>query len=398
MTGRRSWIPFCAAGLLLLAACTGEPTAPGPVAADGRPARPPVEDRAGASSLIATPCLYSRPPFPDSNYLNVSNLRGAYERMDVDGYRQLLSPDYVLELQPGTIAAFPDMGTGLDVREDRRCHERLFSGRDLTDPLGQPVPGVRAVRVETLIRLGTWNRSPANDPIPDTIHAAYDVRLLLDRGPQFPTLVVRGMVLFYVVSRDSLWGGQVRPYYRLRGLRDMTDEGGAAGREPDELGVYLDEAGAAACGSRPAVSPFALYLLLKNPAAPTDAYECTVTMSGAPHSLLATVLPPGSFDVDGTADGFAVGSATPFVPDAGGALLLCTWEVMLANGDPLSCFLGPATVPSLPGGWPVVSGGSGLRSCAVASGHLELPVAVVNGDCPPRFETVSLGALMCRYR
>lgn len=393
MTGRRTRVPVLAAGILLLAGCSGEPTATGPTAVAARPAGLSV-----ATPSVATPGLSSRQPFPDTPDRLVANLRAAYERMDVDGYRQLLSPGYLLELQPGTIAAFPDVGDGLDAREDRRGHERLFSGRDVTDPLGQPVPGVRAVRVETMIRLGTWNLSPPNDPIPDTRYAAYEVRLLFDRGPQLPTLAVQGMVLFYVVSRDSLWNGQVRPYYRLRGVRDITDEGGAASQAPDELGVYLDGAGASNCGSRPAFAPFALYLLLKSPAASTDGYECTVTMSGAPHSLLATTLPPGCLDVDGTADGFAVGSATPFVPDAGGALLLCTWEVVLGNGDPLSCLLGPATVPSLPGGWPVVVGGSELRRCTIASGRLELPVAVINGDCPPRFEIVSLGALVCRYR
>ncbi len=393
MTGRRSCVPFLAAGILLLAGCSGEPTAPGTTAAAARPARLAV-----ATPSLAAHGLYSRLPFPDSPDRLVANLQAAYQRMDVDGYRQLLSPDYLLELQPGTIAAYPDVGDGLDAREDRRCHERLFSGRDVTDPLAQPVPGVQAVRIETMMRLGTWTLSPSNDPIPDTRYAAYEVRLLFDRGPQFSTLVVQGMVLFYVVSRDSLWNGQVRPYYRLRGVRDVTDEGGAASQAPDELGVYLDGAGASNCGSRPAFAPFALYLLLKSPAGPTDGYECTVTMSGAPHSLLATTLPPGSLDMDGTADGFAVGSATPFVPDAGGALLLCTWEVLLGSGDPLPVLLGPATVPSLPGGWPVVASGSGLRRCSVASGRLELPVAVINGDCPPRFETVSLGALLCRYR
>ncbi len=158
-----------------------------------------------------------------------------------------------------------------------------------------------------------------------------------------------------------------------------------AGIDPDtdSFGVYFDTAGNTVESSAALFTPFNAYLLLMNPAGITDGYECTVNMTGAPFFALATVLPANSLDVDASAAGFAVGAAAP-LPTVNGAMLLCTWQLMVQATTPLSFYISQATLPSMPGGLPVVTGEGVLRRCGVASGDVTLPVARVNGaGLPP---------------
>lgn len=151
----------------------------------------------------------------------------------------------------------------------------------------------------------------------------------------------------------------------------------------DVIGVYFDTAGATNTASEPVFTPFPVYLLLMNPGGvTTDGFECTVTPVGAPYFILATTLPAGSLDIDASANGFAVGAATPFVNN-GGTMLLCTWTFMMQATTPLQFFITQATAPSMPGGLPVVTGGGVTRQCRVWSGDVSLPVAAVNGTISP---------------
>ena len=161
-------------------------------------------------------------PFPDSADKLMTNFQTIYERMDFDEYRKLIHPDYITILQASTITQFPDVGPTLDVNEELRIHERMFSKRDVTDPDGHLVPGIQTISFQTFARQGTWALSPANDPIPNAEYALYDVVFLFDRGQTYSTLKVQGQIKFYVSHRDSVVNGVTKPYYQMLGQQDLT--------------------------------------------------------------------------------------------------------------------------------------------------------------------------------
>lgn len=162
-----------------------------------------------------------------------------------------------------------------------------------------------------------------------------------------------------------------------------------AGLDPDtdSMGLYFDTAGNTVCSTQPVFTPFNAYLLLCNPAGPTNGFECTLTPTGAPYFILATNLGAGALDVDGSPNGYAVGAAAPY--PAGPTLVLATLQMMVQAATPLEFRLGAATVPSLSGGVPVVTGDGVLRRCVISTANTNLPVAVVNGACDVVSQEVS---------
>jgi hypothetical protein len=115
--------------------------------------------------------------------------------------------------------------------------------------------------------------------------------------------------------------------------------------------------------------PTNVYLLLSNPAGPTNGFECTLTPVGVPYFILSTNLGPNTLDVDGSANGFAVGAASNY-PVVGGQIVLATLSVMLQGAGELAFYITDATAPSLAGELPVVTGDGVLRRCGVASGSV----------------------------
>lgn len=177
-----------------------------------------------------------------------------------------------------------------------------------------------------------------------------------------------------------------------------------AGLDPgtDSFGVYFDTDGNTNCMTAEALQPITAYLLLMNPAEPTNGFECTVTMSGAPYDILSTLY-DGSMVCDGDCCGpycFVVSNPTSFPVPESGAVLLVTWSIMLQSASELLFHIGPGMVPSLPGGLPVVVGDGGLRLCSVASGDVSLPVAGINSgaNCPVSNEARSFGAVKSLFR
>ena len=177
-----------------------------------------------------------------------------------------------------------------------------------------------------------------------------------------------------------------------------------AGVDPatDSFGVYFDTAGNTNCTTADPFQPFAAYLILMNPAGPTNGFECSVAAMGAPHFALATVYnvncgtdpgwdsPPGEF---------VCGGMSNFPVPASGAVVLVTWSIMLQAPSELLFYIGPASIPSLPGGLPVVTGDGVLRLCGVASGDVNIPVAGVNaGNCPVSEEVSAFGAVKGLFR
>lgn len=162
--------------------------------------------------------------FPDSPDKLMMNFQSMYTSMNENALAPMLHEDYVMLLQPSTYAQFPDVGTTLDIVEEQRIHERMFSGLNQTDPLGTLVPAIVGITFQTFARQGTWSTSSPTDPIPDTAYAVYDVVILLSRGSLYSTLKAQGSLKVYVAATDSSLAGEYRQYYRMRGMMDLTSD------------------------------------------------------------------------------------------------------------------------------------------------------------------------------
>lgn len=174
-----------------------------------------------------------------------------------------------------------------------------------------------------------------------------------------------------------------------------------AGLDPgtDSFGVYFDTAGNTNTITAAPFAAFPAYLLLMNPSGPTNGFECTVTPSGPSYFLLSTDVGSTMIDIDGSANGFAVGAATDY-PIVSGAIKLVTWSIMVMSPTPALEFrITKALQPSLPGNLPVVTGDGILRQCGVSSGDVTVPVAYVNGTNQPIATEVStFGAVKGLFR
>lgn len=173
----------------------------------------------------------------------------------------------------------------------------------------------------------------------------------------------------------------------------------SAGLDPDRdsLGAYFDPGGNQVRINRPLFTPTNVYLVLMNPSGPTDGFECTVSRTGPMSLLLGDTYPNPTIDIDGSSGGYAVGAAYPF-PANGNAMVLCTMSIMLTAAGAVEFRIGPGTIPSMPGGLPVVTGNNVLRRCGVSSGDVRLPVAIINGGSPVATETSTFGAVKSLYR
>jgi len=176
-----------------------------------------------------------------------------------------------------------------------------------------------------------------------------------------------------------------------------------AGLDPatDSFGVYFDTAGNVNCTTAGASQLVTAYLLLMNPANPTNGFECSVVMSGAAHFVVATTYANNGGNIDWELPPNVYIGVCPsnYSVPANGAALLLTWTIMIIDPAELLFYIGPSHIPSLPGGLPVVTGEGILRQCNVASGSASLPVAGINaGNCPVSEEINTFGAVKTLFR
>lgn len=173
----------------------------------------------------------TRLPFPDTPDKLMQNFQTTYETMSFAELTAMMDTDFRTILQHTTIDRFPTVGPTLDVPEETRIHERMFSGQSVVDPLGSTVPGIGTIQFQTFVRRGEWAVSPPGDAIPNTTNALFDVVFLLDRGQAYSTLKVQGAIRFYVTDHDSTVNGVTRPYYRMLGQVDLTSSQFGKGTE-----------------------------------------------------------------------------------------------------------------------------------------------------------------------
>jgi hypothetical protein len=157
----------------------------------------------------------------------------------------------------------------------------------------------------------------------------------------------------------------------LAAISMLTPSAGFAQFE-NRIGLYTTPtADAAHLNTLATFTPTNLYLLAINPrnsdgsaATFVDAFECTMTVTGPAYLGLSQTLPTGALDVDSATLGFAVGFATPSAV-TNGIVLLMTWNIMMTGAiDDTGCpdcvnhlkvYLGPARIPSVPGGFMAIN-------------------------------------------
>lgn len=173
---------------------------------------------------IVDPVITTPPPampFAASEAILMQNFRTAYEEMNSRNLAAMLHPDFVTFLQPGTQAIYPNIGPTIDRELEIRIANRMFAGEPVTDPDGQLVHGISAIRFDHFEQQGYWTQASAGDAIPEAWFAFFEVMILVDR-PEFATTKTFGQIKFYVASRDSFHNGATRLYWEMIGQSDLT--------------------------------------------------------------------------------------------------------------------------------------------------------------------------------
>lgn len=180
--------------------------------------------------------------------------------------------------------------------------------------------------------------------------------------------------------------------------------------DPDMLGIYFDLTADENCLTVPANTPFFAYLILTNSTAPAiNAYEFGFTncvcsgletlffmlASNIAHNVVSGVDVGSHTALEGQ---YIVGLAEA-IPTTE-ATLLHSWEFMMGAVLPVQMYIGPTTVPSLPGGLPVVQNAEGsiLMLVGTSTGGPEFPVATMNTDCVIATENVTWSDIKVLYR
>lgn len=185
------------------------------------PAPQVVEVTSVAEPVVTGTYRRSWTVMPDTPDRLMENLSLAYTSRSLSLYANLIHPEHVTLLQRTTIDAFPELGSRLEVAEERRIHRRMFSGEDLVDPDGLAVPAINHIWM-SLWRQSEWTLAPPADPIPGVLCAIYNVSVSWERTWPLTNLHSQGEIRFYVTSQDTVVSGVVLPRYRLRGQVDKT--------------------------------------------------------------------------------------------------------------------------------------------------------------------------------
>ncbi len=163
----------------------------------------------------------------------------------------------------------------------------------------------------------------------------------------------------------------------------------------DSMGIYFDAAANVNCTAAGLFQPLTAYLVLANPSAAIDGYACTVTRTGAAHTVQGDV--GSGADSDASANGYVVSGFSGAI--TGGSLVLRTQTLMLMGSGALNFLVGPPGGPViLPNDLPLVHRDGAWVRCGVASGNVSAPVATINGACPVPEEGATFGALKALFR
>ena len=194
----------------------------------------------GDDGTIVDP-LFPDPP-PDSPDKCMNIFKTAYCGMDHGSYSETLHPNFRFLFKPEDAIGLPDDVLLRD--EELAIASNMFSGLPLPQPDGPPEPGITLITISVLNRKDVWTPVEASDPNfyePEdaehgrhaSLQATFEVQMRIERDLGAP-LQVAGDTVFIVAARDSLVGGVLKPYYQLRGQRDLTRSTGGKLRPAED--------------------------------------------------------------------------------------------------------------------------------------------------------------------
>ena len=164
------------------------------------------------------------------------------------------------------------------------------------------------------------------------------------------------------------------------------------------IGIYFDEGATINCDSPGAVGPVDMFLCLTNITTPggVSGWECRIDITEG-FFILNMVL-RGSAVNAATPPEFTVGLAQPLPWSP--VIVVADMTVGLFTPDTVELYIGPTFNPSIPD-VPVFADGddpSNLLPLSQSTGGADIPVMVMNGDCPVANEDETWGSVKALYR
>ncbi len=159
--------------------------------------------------------------FPDTPDQLVANLEAAYADLDSLAYAATLAPGFRLLFSPEDIADHDLLTDHMTRAEDLQSAYNQFSG-ELVDQPGVIEAAVSAIHFTRLEPVEDWKIADAASGFPGAQRRIYEIEIAIER-PGNSTLIIEGLQVFFVTSRDSTDSRQgTRRYCQLLGQRDLT--------------------------------------------------------------------------------------------------------------------------------------------------------------------------------
>jgi len=150
--------------------------------------------------------------FPDTEVKLIANFIWSLSHMDLSSYTQLLHQAFNFRFQNFDVERFSLPFQYLDRDGELEVAANTFA----------PESGITNIEIVTFSPLEPWVDS-VHPMFPDSRRCIYEVHLEIARSED-TDLQIGGLQEFYVASRDStVPGGEVRPYYELRGQVDWSN-------------------------------------------------------------------------------------------------------------------------------------------------------------------------------
>ncbi|HPF69621.1 MAG TPA: hypothetical protein PLQ13_03030 [Candidatus Krumholzibacteria bacterium] len=160
-------------------------------------------------------------PFPNTPEKLMANFQTVYESMDIDGYREVIDPNFAIYLSQETINEFALPRDFFDYDEEVLITERMFSGNAITRPNGDIVPGITRIDFSYFQPEAAWAVSPADHRIPNALWAPYRVDITITQGTE-GRLNIKGIIEFYLTSEQVEYQGRTQTKYKMIGQVDYT--------------------------------------------------------------------------------------------------------------------------------------------------------------------------------
>lgn len=176
----------------------------------------------GAGCSDDDPVVPLPPVGPWSPEQLMADFRSVYEDRDIDGFRKVIHPDFLIFLSQSTVDEFALPREFFDFDEEAQIAERMFSGSPFIRQDGNIVPGITRIRFDYFAPETAWELAGPEDRFPLALCALYRVEIRVEQG-NVGMMTIRGLIEFAVRSEQVQVNGALRDRWRMVGQVDYTD-------------------------------------------------------------------------------------------------------------------------------------------------------------------------------